>query len=159
MIIKVRMADANIGFENDILITLGLGSCIAITFYDRARKIGGMIHYMLPTKHISKKVINPYKYCDLGVPALIDKMLLVGAKTYRMEAKVFGGANMFADLLNNLGDSIGYRNIQAAKSILKEYRIPLIAEDIGENYSRSVKFDIKTGSVKVNSYKKGEMVY
>lgn len=159
MIIKIKIADANIGFEDDALKTVGLGSCCAVTLYDRERKIGGMIHYMLPTRLLSSRMVNPYKYCDTGLKMLIDKMEVVGSRVYRMEAKIVGGANMFSDLQTVNEDSIGYRNVKAAKEMLKEFRIPIIADDTGDNYSRSVELIVKTGIIRVTSFKAGEVVY
>ncbi len=159
MIIKIKIADANIGFEEDTLKTVGLGSCCAVTLFDRERRIGGMIHYMLPTRLLSSRMVNPYKYCDTGLKMLIDKMEIVGSRAYRMEAKIVGGANMFSDLQKNEEDSIGHRNTKAAKEILREYRIPIIADDTGDNYSRSVELIVKTGLIKVSSFKAGEVEY
>ena len=47
-VIKVGMADLNVCKSPDIITTIGLGSCIGLTFYDPVAKIGGMVHYMLP---------------------------------------------------------------------------------------------------------------
>ena len=47
-VIKVGMADLKIAKSPDVLITLGLGSCIGLVLYDPVTKIGGMLHYMLP---------------------------------------------------------------------------------------------------------------
>ncbi|MCR4947175.1 MAG: chemotaxis protein CheD, partial [Lachnospiraceae bacterium] len=48
-IIKVGMADLKVaGTSDDVLITLGLGSCIGIALYDPTIKLGGLAHIMLP---------------------------------------------------------------------------------------------------------------
>ena len=39
--IKVSMADLKVAKAPDSLTTLGLGSCIGLTLYDPASKIGG----------------------------------------------------------------------------------------------------------------------
>ncbi|MGE3062394.1 MAG: chemotaxis protein CheD [bacterium] len=139
--------------------TIGLGSCVAVTLYDREKKIGGMIHFMLPSKIFSKTFFNPYKYCDTGLTNLIMEMEQLGARKYRIEAKLVGGANMFSLFIKNIEESIGYRNIEMAKKILRENRIPVIAEDTGSDYSRSVELTVKTGIIKVTSYKNGEIQY
>lgn len=157
MIINIKIADANIGFEEDVLKTIGLGSCVAITLYDREKKLGGMIHFMLPTKSFSTVIFNPYKYCDTGLPNLILEMEQLGSKKYRMEAKLVGGANMFSTFIKNVEDSIGYRNVIMAKKMLKEFRIPIISEDVGSDYSRSVEFFPKDGRLRVISFKNGEL--
>jgi len=159
LLINIRIADANIAFEDDVMKTIGLGSCVAVTLYDREKKIGGMIHFMLPSKVFSKAFFNPYKYCDTGLTNLIMEMEQLGARKYRMEAKVVGGANMFSVFIKNIEESIGFRNIEMAKKVLRENRIPVIAEDTGSDYSRSVEFTVKTGAIKVTSYKNGETVY
>ena len=38
--IKVGMADLNIGKSPDVITTIGLGSCIGIAVYDSVTKIG-----------------------------------------------------------------------------------------------------------------------
>jgi len=157
LIINIKIADANIGFEEDILKTIGLGSCVALTLYDREKKIGGMIHYMLPSRTYSNVIFNPYKYCDTGLPNLILEMEQLGAKKYRMESKLVGGANMFATFIKSLEDSIGYRNVEIARKMLKELRIPVVAEDVGSDYSRSVEFNVKNGVLRVVSVKNGEI--
>jgi len=157
LIINIKIADANIGFEDDVLKTIGLGSCVAITLYDREKKLGGMIHFMLPTKIFSTTVFNPYKYCDTGLPNLILEMEQLGGKKYRMEAKLVGGATMFSTFIKNVEDSIGYRNVAMAKKMLKEFRIPIISEDVGSDYSRSVEFFLKDGKLRVISFKNGEL--
>lgn len=159
MIISVKIADANVGFEDDILKTIGLGSCVAITLFDREKKLGGMLHFMLPSKMFSKAFFNPNKYCDTGLNNLLLEMEQLGARKYRIEAKIIGGANMFSVFIKNIEESIGYRNIESAKKLLKEARIPIIAEDTGSDYSRSVEFIIKTGVIRVMSYKLGEKIY
>lgn len=157
MIINIKIADANIGFEEDILKTIGLGSCVALTLFDREKKIGGMIHYMLPSRTYSNVVFNPYKYCDSGLPNLILEMEQLGAKKYRMESKIVGGANMFSTFIKSVEDSIGYRNVEMARKMLKELRIPIVAEDVGSDYSRSVEFTVKNGIIRVISFKNGEI--
>lgn len=41
---------------------------------------------------------------------------------------------------------VGDRNAEAAKVVLKELGIPLIAEDTGLNYGRTVELDCETGN-------------
>lgn len=159
MQIIVKIADGNIGYEDDALKTIGLGSCVCVSILEREKKMGGMLHFMLPSKIFAKSVLNPYKYCDTGLNSLIAEMEYLGARRYRMEAKIVGGANMFPIFIKNIEDSVGFRNVEMAKKILKEMKIPIIAEDTGNDYSRSVEFIIRQGIIKVTSYKMGETIY
>ena len=51
--------------------------------------------------------------------------------------------------------NIGARNITAVKQVLAKYRIPIIAEDTGLNFGRTVFFDVATGVMQVKSVNQG----
>lgn len=42
---------------------------------------------------------------------------------------------------------IGEKNILVAREILKEYKISIVAEDIGGEYGRKIQFDLLKGKV------------
>ena len=64
---------------------------------------------------------------------------------------IAGGACMFEmSGLSSVGN-VGARNAEEAKIILKELRIPLIAEDTGLNYGRTVELDCETGDFRIKS--------
>ena len=72
-------------------------------------------------------------------------MVKQGAAPRRMVAKIAGGAKMFeVSGLSNVGH-VGERNAQQAKKMLKELNVPLVAEDTGLNYGRTVTLDCETG--------------
>ena len=52
--------------------------------------------------------------------------------------------------LSNVGH-VGERNAEEAKIILKELKIPLIAEDTGLNYGRTVELDCETGEFQIKA--------
>ena len=137
-IIKVSMADLKVGRAPDSLTTLGLGSCIGLTLYDPVTKIGGLVHYMLPDSTKLKNNSNIAKFGDTGIKELYKQVVANGASPRRIVAKIAGGAKMFeVSGLSQVGN-VGERNSEEAKIILKELRIPLIAEDTGLNYGRTV---------------------
>ncbi len=149
--VRVGMADLNICFAPEAITTLGLGSCVGIVLYDSTIQLGGMAHIMLPD---SKKIIhneNKYKFADTGIRALLDVMMKQGAKQSRMIAKIAGGAQMFgfqstSDLLR-----VGEKNVEATKLQLNELSIPIVAEDTGENYGRTIEFYPATGELLIKS--------
>jgi chemotaxis protein CheD len=65
---------------------------------------------------------------------------------------------MFGQLVNGTGINVGERNIAATKEALAAAGIPLIAEDTGLDYGRSVYFHLADGRVEVRSLKKGDRV-
>lgn len=144
-VIKVGMADLKIAKAPDSLTTLGLGSCIGLTLYDPVLKLGGMVHYMLPDSTKLRNNSNIAKFGDTGIRELYRLMLAEGAQPRRLVAKIAGGAKMFEVAgLSDVGN-VGDRNTEEAKVMLKELRIPLIAEDTGLNYGRTVELNCENG--------------
>lgn len=152
--VRVKMAEYHVGRSPDILVTIGLGSCVGIALYDDINKIGGLIHIMLPKSNGGEN-IKPAKYADTGIPLLIEKMVEAGARRENMTAKLAGGAHMFSSS-GDMVIQIGKKNIEAVYRILEEYNIPIIGEDLGKDYGRTMEFYTEDGRVKIRSYKKGE---
>lgn len=156
--IKVGMADLKVATEPDKLVTFGLGSCVGIALYDSKTKIGGLAHIMLPdSKQARKGDVNAAKYADTALGVLIDEMKRKGASTRRVVAKIAGGAQMFK-FNNGTSDimRVGIRNIEAVKKSLAEQQIPIIVEDTGGNFGRTIELDTKTGGLFVKTISKGE---
>ncbi len=150
--IRVRMAEYSVGTAPDILITIGLGSCIGIALYDSTTKIGGLVHIMLPE---NRKGLNPAKFADTGIPYLIEKMVEAGANKRNIVAKIAGGAHMFASA-GDFNIQVGQRNIEAVCNLLDKMNIKLLAQDVGEDYGRTMVFYTDDGKVLIRSYKKGK---
>ncbi len=150
-IIKVGMADLAVAKSPHKLITLGLGSCIGIVLYDSVYKIGGLAHIMLPSSKEIRNNSNKAKFADTAIDILIDKMLSLGAKKNNIRAKIAGGSQMFS--FNSKSDvlKIGERNANASRKKLSECRIPIICEDCGGNYGRTIELNTKDGSLLVRT--------
>lgn len=145
-IIKVGMADLKTCLSPDGLTTLGLGSCIGIAIRDSATKIGGLAHIMLPDSTALRNAgQNIAKYADTGIAELVRQMEARGAKRNRMTAKLAGGATMFAFEGKSNMVQVGARNAEASVAKLRELGIPILAQDTGENYGRTVIFYPETG--------------
>ena len=155
-LIKVGMADYKVGRAPDTLISYGLGSCIGISLYDPQTKIGGLLHIMLPDSNQSRANENRAKFADTGIPDMLEELIRMGAAKSRLVAKLAGGSQMFA--FANASDimRVGLRNASASKEILKKLSIPIVGEDTGGNYGRTVQIDLSTGVYKVQTIDKGE---
>lgn len=150
--IVVKIGHFGIARGQKVLITRGLGSCVGLVLYDEKVKVGGLVHLLLPENPGSGR---PTKYVDTGIELLIEKMEEKGANKERMIAKLAGGATMFEDIVDS-NNSIGERNLKKTREILANYRIPVVAEDIGKNYGRSIKFFVGDGKLLVSSYNRSE---
>ncbi|NOU93409.1 chemotaxis protein CheD [Paenibacillus sp. LMG 31456] len=154
--IKVAMADLNVTHLTGVLKTTGLGSCVGLTLYDSKALVAGMAHVMLPDSEIAREgKLNIAKYADTAIPDLISKMQALGAVKSRLEAKMAGGAQMFAFASNSDTMRIGPRNVESCKLMLKQFSIPLRAEDTGGNYGRTIEFNCETGVLLIRSVLQG----
>lgn len=156
-IIKVGMADWKVCSGQDGVTTLGLGSCVGIAIRDPGTGIGGLAHIMLPDSTEIRNNENRFKFADTGIADMVDEMVKKGAVRSRMVAKIAGGAQMFA-YGNAKSDMIrvGERNILASKKKLEELKIPLLAEDTGDTYGRTVIFYPETGVFVIRAVGKPE---
>lgn len=159
-IIKVGMADLKTCVPPNGITTLGLGSCVGIAIRDTSNKIGGLAHVMLPdSTAIRNGNLNIAKFADTGIVELVEQMEKLGAKRVRMVAKIAGGATMFSFQGGNSSmGQVGQRNVEATKKKLGELRIPIIAENTGANYGRTVIFYPETGDFHIRSVGKPELV-
>lgn len=152
-LITVGIADAHIAHHDQTLVTYALGSCVGVCLYEKNKHMAGMVHILLPT-HYDDTIINqPFKFADSGVTRLVTMMIHKGADKKRIIAKIAGGAEMFQTEETKTG--IGQRNISAVKETLRKLHIPIIAEDTGKNYGRSIWFSSKDGSLKVKTVQHG----
>ncbi|MBI2422172.1 MAG: chemotaxis protein CheD [Candidatus Hydrogenedentes bacterium] len=141
-----RISDA----PEDELITYSLGSCIGLSLYDRTRKIGGLIHCMLPLSRIDpeRARAKPAMFTDTGIMRLIEELLEKGAERRRLIARAAGAAR----LLENQGAfRIGDRNQVVLRKILWKNNILLESEDVGGTCARTMSLRISDGVTSIRS--------
>lgn len=149
-IIKVGMGELKVASAPDHIRTSGLGSCVAVTLYDPLQKIAGLAHVMLPaSQEFLNKGTKEGKYADRAIPLLVDKMVAKGGHPRFFEAKLVGGAQMFTFFSKGETMRIGPRNVQACQKILRQIGIPIVAEVIGGNISRTIEIDASTGILSI----------
>ena len=144
-VIKVGMADLKVCVSPDKVTTLGLGSCVGIAIRDPETGIGGLAHIMLPDSTQIKENSNIAKFADTGIEELVRCIVNAGGVKRRLVAKIAGGAQMFAFQNKSNLVRVGERNVEASKAKLKELGIPILAQDTGENYGRTVVFSPENG--------------
>ena len=128
----------------DVLVSLGLGSCIGLALLDRRLGVAGLAHVVLPSSggNAAKEAL---KFADCAVPELVDRVVKVGARRPMLEAVLVGGASMFAVSKSSL--EVGQRNEAAVRELLREQRINVIATETGGSRGRTIR--VYVGSLKV----------
>ena len=121
-----------------------LGSCVAVCLYDPVLKIGGINHYMLPYWN-GQGLASP-KYGNIAIEKLIDKMLSLGSNKNNLKAKIFGGGEVIETQIVQF--HIGSRNIEIARQMLEEKKIPILTSSVGGKLGRKIEFITFTGEVR-----------
>jgi chemotaxis protein CheD len=147
----VGVADMAVSNDSSAeIVTYSLGSCLGVTIYDPVRKIGGLLHLMLPDSRIdaAKAASAPFMFVDTGVPRLFHAAYHLGADRSRLVVKVAGGAQ----LLDAQGIfNIGTRNFDALEKLLAQNGFLPHAADVGGLSSRTLRLDLTTGLVTIKS--------
>jgi len=151
----VGIADLKVGRESDIITTLGLGSCVGITMHDPIRKLGGMVHIMLP-EYGGQSDQNRNKFADSGIQDLLEKLIKSGAHRPSLVAKLAGGAHMFSAASGPDFLKIGERNVAVSISTLHTLRIPIVGNDTGGKHGRTIELYNETGKLKIRTAGYGE---
>lgn len=110
-----------------------LGSCVAACLHDPTLRIGGMNHFLLPSD-----ASGTSGHARFGVnlmEQLINELFKHGALKSRLIAKVFGGANVAIG-----GSTVGARNGAFVKSFLEREGIACVAESLGGDRARRLRF-------------------
>lgn len=156
--INVGISDWKVNKGEGSIVTYALGSCVGICLYDKAVQIGGLSHIMLPdSKSVTAgAAANRMKFADTAIPDMLSKMLTMGAVKNRVTAKIAGGAHMFPT--TNEKFNIGDRNVAAVKATLQALSIPVIAQDVGLNFGRTVFFYTEDGKMEIKSTTQGAKI-
>jgi chemotaxis protein CheD len=153
--IIVRVADLRAASGADILMTVGLGSCVAILLHDPVARAGGMAHVLLPSPALGRPDANPAKFPQTALPRLLELMAQHGASARRVTARLVGGASMFAALAAPGTIQMGERNIVACRQVLSQHGLALTGEATGADYGRTVRLWPADGRVEITSVAHG----
>ncbi len=139
------------------MISTVLGSCVSACLFDPSTKIGGMNHFLLPRDPDATDYSTRYGVNAMEV--LINEMMKIGANRYRLQAKAFGGADIFR--ANHKLMKVGKRNIKFISEFLQTEGIPIINERLGGSEGLIVHylahtFEVFVKRVSTDRYKQKE---
>lgn len=145
-IISVGFGKYEISRDSEVvLVTFGLGSCVAVSFYDPVEKLGGVVHLALPESNKKDVEPAPSKYVNTGIPLLLNEMIKQRADPKKLIIKVVGGAQILKLNYALTSLEIGDRNVKAVKEALRSLGLRISAEETGGDKGRSYKLFIANG--------------
>jgi chemotaxis protein CheD len=145
--IVVRMGEIAVSrAPGDVLVSVGLGSCIGLALVCRRRRACGLAHVMLPEAGGREALDRPGKYADQAVPALLAGVGLLGARPATLDAIVVGGAQMFSGAT---GMEIGARNEAAVRASLAQAGVTVTAAATAGALGRTIRVHVADGTVTV----------
>ncbi|KAF0813951.1 Chemoreceptor glutamine deamidase CheD [Andreprevotia sp. IGB-42] len=133
--------------HGDIRVETLLGSCVAITFWHPVRHLGGLCHFLLPSRLNARTVpvVNDGRYGEEALQQLLSEVSRHGTRIEDYAVKVFGGGRVFDS--EPYKTSIGETNAHFAIGMLQKRRIPVAVQDITGYGYRYLRFDLSNGDV------------
>lgn len=119
--------------EEEVGLKTLLGSCVAIMFYDKEKKIKGMNHFLLPDTNNSNEDM---KYGLYSVEAMLNEMYKLGCSKQNMAAKISGGADIMN--IGSMDKSIGHRNVEFAHTFCKSEGFRILSDHTRGNEGRVI---------------------
>lgn len=137
--------------NGDLRIHTILGSCVSLTFWHPKLLVGGMCHYMLPSRDSERRSANSHtndgRYADEVILMMMKEIDAIGASHKEYQVKLIGGGNMFPGALKQSSVNVGQRNIEMARMLVKRHSFFCMAEHLGGIGHRNVIFDVWNGDV------------
>jgi chemotaxis protein CheD len=125
-----------------------LGSCVSITLWHPASRMGGMSHFLLPTRsHMAIGESLDGRYGDEALQLILSDLKASGIVPSSCEGKIFGGGNMFPDHTQMGTINVGKRNGEAARELLCRHGIKVTSESLFGIGHRQIIFDVSKGDV------------
>lgn len=154
--------------DRDTHIRTVLGSCVAITMWHPNLLIGGMCHYMLPSRQLRGQKMHCHignspigvparratdereldgKYADEALELMFAEIQRSGTRAGDYQIKLFGGGNMFPATTQPSARHVGLKNVEIVSQLLAHHGLKVSAEHLGGVGHRNLIFDIGAGHV------------
>ena len=123
-----------------------LGSCVAITLWHPARRVGGMCHFLLPGRPRAAGNTLDGRYGDEALEMMMAALRRTGLAPFEFEAHLYGGADTMPEGAG-IKLNVGERNIEQGWTLIDQHGFALQGVDVGENVPRSVQLTLASGEV------------
>ena len=133
--------------DADYTIRTLLGSCVSITLWHPALRVGAMSHFLLPHRPAGQAGGLDGRYGEEALQLMLEELKQRGIDSRECESKLFGGANMFPGQAATDTMRIGMRNGHSARELLQAHGIPVVSAHLFGIGHRQIIFHVATGEV------------
>jgi chemotaxis protein CheD len=148
------MSQMKVSKDPNLTLTIpNIVSGLGIAMYDSSKKVGGIVHSILPRCRTSSDS-NPLKYVDSSITLLVQELEKNGAVRSQIHIKLVGGAK----ILSAAGMPMGEKNIEAAKGAITREKLSVKGLDIGGNVKRTLTLNLANGEVVVERFNEGTKI-
>ena len=124
-----------------------LGSCVSITLWDPALRIGAMSHILLWKRPSRNQGLLDAHYADEALELMLHGLSQHSVPRQRLVAKLFGGADMFPSHGVGARTAVGRRNGEAAHRLLQDHGLVVQSKSLFGVGHRNIVFDVQSGHV------------
>lgn len=124
-----------------------LGSCVSLVFWHPQELVGGMCHFMLPSRGCRGGSRPDGRYADEAMQLMLAEIKASGLNPAAFRLRIFGGGNMFPELTRRHAGHIGQKNVEAALALLENHCLTCVASHVEGYGHRHLLFDVWSGHV------------
>jgi putative nucleotidyltransferase with HDIG domain len=143
-VIHIAAGQFKTGKEQTDILQAYLGTCLGIALFDHVKKIGGMIHILLP-EPVSTSSQFPEKYASTAIPMILKELTDLGSYRENLSATIAGGALVGPLSRQDINLDIGGRSTEIAVNMLKAAGIQTIKSETGGFFTCTLELDMSTG--------------
>ncbi|KAB2970102.1 chemotaxis protein CheD [Zoogloea sp.] len=143
--IYLRPGELYFGDRHTRLRTV-LGSCVAVVFWHPRKLVGGMCHYVLPSRSRPAPAALDGRYGDEAFCLMLQEIRAAHTLPAEYRVRMFGGGKMFPGL-NCKRTPIGPQNVAAARALMRQHCLNCIGAHVEGVGHRHLLFDVWSGRV------------
>jgi len=125
-----------------------LGSCVAISLWSARHRVGGLCHYLLPSRKHQQGEPLDGRFAEEALHLMVSRLHRHGIRPSECEAHLYGGADTLPEG-GNTRFNVGERNIEHGWQLIEHHGFQLVNVDVGDHVPRHVHMDLRTGEVTV----------
>jgi chemotaxis protein CheD len=133
--VHIVQGEQRISDDPELMISTLLGSCVAACMRDPVAGVGGLNHFLLPGDRASAADAAAVSHGVHAMELLVNALLRKGARRERLEAKLFGGANLMSGLTD-----VGAMNAAFAEDFLRREGIAHTGGSLRGAQGRRIQF-------------------